>query len=86
MNWVRDGDLKGKNVYLTGLLRQWVEYRALKRAVREQQNLYGATTVLIEDKASDTRLIQDLIADGCYGVTRCEERGVQTHYSTQPAT
>jgi phage terminase large subunit-like protein len=26
--------------------------------------------VLIEDKASGTQLIQELIADGCYGVTR----------------
>src|SRR6516225_724882 len=62
--------VKGKNVYLLGLLRQRLEYPALKRAVREQQNLYGATTVLIEDKASGTQLIQELIADGCHGVTR----------------
>ena len=38
--------------------------------MREQQNLYGANTVLIEDKASGTQLIQELIADGCHGVTR----------------
>jgi len=38
--------------------------------VRDQQNLYGVTTVLIEDKASGTQLIQELIADGCHGVTR----------------
>jgi predicted phage terminase large subunit-like protein len=62
--------VKGKSVYLLGLLRQRLEYPALKRAVREQQNLYGATTVLIEDKASGTQLIQELIADGCHGVTR----------------
>ena len=60
----------GKKVYLLGLLRQRLEYPALKRAVREQQNLYGANTVLIEDKASGTQLIQELIADGCHGVTR----------------
>ena len=45
------------------------EYPALKRAVREQQNLYRATEVLIEDKASGTQLIQELIADGCHGVS-----------------
>jgi len=28
------------------------------------------TEILIEDKASGTRLIQELIADGCHGVTR----------------
>ena len=62
--------IRDKKVYLLGLLRQRLEYPALKRAVREQQNLYRATEVLIEDKASGTQLIQELIADGCYGVTR----------------
>jgi hypothetical protein len=38
--------------------------------VREQQSLFDATEVLIEDKASGTQLIQELIADGCHGVTR----------------
>ena len=41
-----------------------------KRAVREQQSRFNATEVLIEDKASGTQLIQELISDGCYGVTR----------------
>jgi predicted phage terminase large subunit-like protein len=62
--------MHGKNLYLLGLLRQRLEYPALKRAVREQQSLYDATEVLIEDKASGTQLIQELIADGCHGVTR----------------
>jgi predicted phage terminase large subunit-like protein len=62
--------VKDKNVYLLGRLRQRLEYPALKRAVREQQNLYHATKILIEDKASGTQLIQELIADGCHGVTR----------------
>ena len=38
--------------------------------MREQQNLYDATEVLIEDKASGTQLIQELIADGCHRVVR----------------
>jgi predicted phage terminase large subunit-like protein len=62
--------IRGKNLYLLGLLRQRLEYPALKRAVREQQNLFNATEVLIEDKASGTQLIQELIADGCHRVTR----------------
>ena len=33
------------------------------------QNLYDATEVLIEDKASGTQLIQELITEGCYAVT-----------------
>jgi predicted phage terminase large subunit-like protein len=60
----------GKKVYLLGLLRQRLEYPALKRAVRDQQRLFEANVVLIEDKASGTQLIQELIADGCHGVTR----------------
>src|SRR6202035_9403 len=47
-----------------------VKAECLKRAVREQQSLFGANEVLIEDKASGTQLIQELIADGCHGVTR----------------
>jgi hypothetical protein len=47
-----------------------LEYPALKRAVREQQSLFGASVALIDDKASGTQLIQELIADGCPGVTR----------------
>jgi predicted phage terminase large subunit-like protein len=62
--------VRDKKVYLLGILRQRLEFPPLKRAVREQQNLYRATEVLIEDKASGTQLIQELIADGCYGVTR----------------
>src|SRR5882762_3886001 len=66
----RPWGIRGKNLYLLGLLRQRLEYPALKRAVREQQNLFDATEVLIEDKASGTQLIQELIADGCHRVTR----------------
>ena len=47
----------------------------LKRAVREQQRLFDARVVLIEDKASGTQLIQELIADGCHGVTRYQLLG-----------
>lgn len=62
--------ITGKNLYLLGLLRRRLEYPALKRAVREQQSLYNANVVLIEDKASGTQLIQELIGDGCHAVTR----------------
>ena len=62
--------VKDKNVYLLGLLRRRLEFPSLKRAVREQQSLFAASVVLIEDKASGTQLIQDLIDDGCHAVTR----------------
>jgi len=62
--------VRDTKIYLLGMLRQRLEFPALKRAVREQQNLYRAAEILIEDKASGTQLIQELIADGCHGVTR----------------
>ena len=34
--------------------------------------------MLIEDKASGTQVIQDLIADGCHGVTRYQPTGDKT--------
>jgi predicted phage terminase large subunit-like protein len=62
--------VKGKDLFLLGVFRRRLEYPALKRALREHQMQFGATQVLIEDKASGTQLIQELIADGCYAVTR----------------
>src|SRR5438105_7424046 len=62
--------VSGKKLFLLGVFRRRLEYPALKRAVREQQSLFGANVVLIEDKASGTQLIQELIEGGCYGVTR----------------
>jgi predicted phage terminase large subunit-like protein len=70
--------VKGKKLFLLGLLRRRLEYPALKRAEREQQNLFNANVVLIEDKASGTQLIQELIADGCHGVTRYPPTGDKT--------
>ena len=61
---------KGKELFLLNVFRRRLEYPALKRAVCEQQSLFDAEVVLIEDKASGTQLIQELIADGCHGVTR----------------
>jgi predicted phage terminase large subunit-like protein len=77
--------IKGKNLYLLGVFRRRLEYPALKRAVREQQNLFEANVVLIEDKASGTQLIQELIADGCHGVTRYQpdcEKIMRLHAQT----
>jgi phage terminase large subunit-like protein len=47
-----------------------MEYPELNRAVREQCEAFGATVVLIEDKASGTQLIQELVRDGLHAVTR----------------
>ena len=47
-----------------------MEYPELKREVRAQYERFGPNVVLIEDKASGTQLIQELIAEGLYAVTR----------------
>src|SRR5258708_25390247 len=60
----------GKNLYLIDVLRRRMEYPELKRAVREQYERFAPTVVLIEDKASGTQLIQELIAEGLHAVTR----------------
>ena len=62
--------LKGKDLYLLHVLRRRMEYPELKRAVREQCEAFGATVVLIEDKASGTQLIQELVQQGLHAVTR----------------
>ena len=69
---------KDKHAFLIGLFRRRLEYPELKRAVLEQQRQFGANVVLIEDQASGTQLIQDLIADRCHGVTRCKTTGEKT--------
>jgi predicted phage terminase large subunit-like protein len=77
--------VKGKDLYLIAVFRRRLEYPALKRAVREQQGLFAATEVLIEDKASGTQLIQELIVEGCHGVTRYEpttEKIMRLHAQT----
>ena len=62
--------IKGKNLYLLSVLRKRLEYPDLKRAAREQQCLFNASVVLIEDMASGTQLIQELIEQGLHAVTR----------------
>jgi hypothetical protein len=67
---VHEPGVQGKDLYLLHVLRKRVEYPALKRVVREQGEAFDASAVLIEDKASGTQLIQELIAEGLYAVTR----------------
>jgi predicted phage terminase large subunit-like protein len=62
--------IKGKDIYLLHVLRRRMEYPELKRSVREQCQAFDASVVLIEDKASGTQLIQQLVAEGLHAVTR----------------
>jgi phage terminase large subunit-like protein len=61
--WARD-------LYLLHVLRRRIEYPELKRAVCVQCEAFGASVVLIEDKASGTQLIQELVEHGLHAVTR----------------
>jgi predicted phage terminase large subunit-like protein len=62
--------LKEKKLYLLQVLRHRMEYPELKRAVRDQAAEFKANNILIEDHASGTQLIQELVREGLNGVTR----------------
>ena len=62
--------IRGKNLYLLHVMRRRMEYPELKRSVREQAQAFTASVVLIEDEASGTQLIQELIEQGLHAVTR----------------
>jgi predicted phage terminase large subunit-like protein len=62
--------IKGAHFYLLDVLRKKLSYPDLRRAVIDQSVFHQPKVILIEDKASGTQLIQDLIADGLRTVTR----------------
>jgi len=67
--------IKGPHFYLLNVLRKKLAYPDLKRAVAEQRALFNPTVILIEDKASGTQLIQDLIEAGLSMVTGFKPEG-----------
>jgi predicted phage terminase large subunit-like protein len=64
--------LKRKKLYLLDVYRKRLEFPDLKRAIVRRAAHFRPSNILIEDKASGTALIQDLIRDGIHGVTRYE--------------
>jgi predicted phage terminase large subunit-like protein len=64
--------VKSKRLYVLHVTRKRVDYPGLKRDVRDQAEAFAAKTVLIEDKASGTQLIQELIGEGMHTVQRYE--------------
>jgi len=64
--------VKEKHIYLLQVIRKRIGYPELKRAVREQAEVFGPQTILIEDKASGTQLIQELINEGLHAVKKYE--------------
>jgi predicted phage terminase large subunit-like protein len=77
--------IKGTRIFVLHVLRKRLNYPELKRAVREQAELHRATVVLIEDKASGTQLIQELVQDGCAivkAVTPVGDKVMRLHAQT----
>jgi predicted phage terminase large subunit-like protein len=70
--------LQGPHFYLLNVLRKKLSFPELKRAVIEQNGLFRPEAILIEDKASGTQLIQDLIEAGMSHVTRYKPDGDKT--------
>jgi predicted phage terminase large subunit-like protein len=58
-----------RRFYLLDVIRERLNFPDLERRVRQQASAYRGCTILIEDKASGTQLIQDLQDDFLYGVT-----------------
>jgi predicted phage terminase large subunit-like protein len=56
--------IKGSRFYLLHVLRRRMEFPELKRAIIQHRELFKAQVVLIEDKASGTQVIQDLLHSG----------------------
>lgn len=66
--------VKEKRFYLLHVYRKRLEFPDLKRSVVQMAAEHKASTTLIEDKASGTQLIQDLVREGVYGLTRYEPK------------
>jgi predicted phage terminase large subunit-like protein len=64
--------IKEKHLHLLNVFRKRLGYPELKRAVREQAEAFNPSTILIEDKASGTQLIQELAAEGIYAIKEYE--------------
>jgi predicted phage terminase large subunit-like protein len=71
-----DPETGERNFYLLDVFRAKLDYPALRQAVLDQRQRFQAWTVMIEDKASGTQLIQDLRPDG-WGVARYHPRANQ---------
>jgi phage terminase large subunit-like protein len=64
--------VKEKHVYLLHVFRKRLGYPELKRAVREQAEAFSPQTILIEDKASGTQLIQELVSERMHAIKKYE--------------
>jgi predicted phage terminase large subunit-like protein len=59
----------GRHLYLLDVVRERLDYPELKRRVKAEQARRPADVVLIEDRASGTQLIQELVDEGLHAAT-----------------
>jgi predicted phage terminase large subunit-like protein len=69
------GASRARTSISSNVLRKKIDFPNLKGAVREQADLFSPMTILIEDKASGTQLIQELTDAGLSRVTRYKPDG-----------
>jgi predicted phage terminase large subunit-like protein len=76
---------KRKKLYLLHVLRRRMDYPQLKRAVADQAYRFRPANILIEDKASGTQLIQELMTEAGHAVTKYQptvEKTMRLHSVT----
>lgn len=73
--------VENNNLYLLNAYRKHIGYPELKRAVRDQAEVFNTKTILIEDGGSGTQLIQDLVNDGIYFGQKVRTDHGQNHAS-----
>lgn len=66
------GQKNDKYFFLLHVFRRRMEYPDLKRAVKEQAQIYKPDAILIEDKASGTQLIQELTMENVSNIISYE--------------
>jgi phage terminase large subunit-like protein len=64
--------VKGNDLYLIAVFAGALNTQRSRAPCASSRSLFAATEVLLEDKASGTQLIQEVIVEGCHGVTRYE--------------
>ena len=67
--------IKDKKYYLLNINRKKLEFPDLKREVYNCSNYWKPNTILIEDRASGTQLIQDIRRDGIARIVAIEPNG-----------
>lgn len=79
--------LKGKQIYLLCVSRKKLNYPDLKQAIHTLRTHWNPGLILIEDKASGTQLIQELIQEGIWGIKGVKPEGdrvMRMHSQTGP--